>query len=56
LTIPNNVCGVVVEGFSDAKVDQLELPVHKHKICGLQVSMHYASIVDGIYGAQHLRP
>ena len=52
LALPCYAGGVAVDGFGDAKVDQLKLPLHHQEVGRLQVRMHNASFMDGVHGLQ----
>ena len=56
LAVAHDVGGVVGDGARDAKVNELQHALHKHKVGGLQVAVHNARAVDGVHAAQHVLP
>lgn len=54
LSIPMDIDGVICNGFSDSKVDDLELPFDQDEICRLEIRMHDVLVMYGLYRFQHL--
>lgn len=38
-----------LDGLGDAKVDELQLPLHHQEVGGLQVGVHDALVMDGVH-------
>lgn len=46
LALPGDAGGVAADGLGNAKVNELELPLHHEEVGGLQIRVHYPGLVN----------